>query len=118
MSEFRFLDWPVYNESQELFSELLKVVKKLPHEYRFEMGSQMIRSSLSISLNIAEGSGKWSDKELNHYFNIALGSLYETLAAVDVLKRNRFIQESEFQFLYGKLQSIAKQLSGFKKILK
>lgn len=118
MSEFRFLDWPVYNESQELFSELLKVVKRLSQEYRFEMGSQMIRSSLSISLNIAEGSGKWSDKELKRYFNIALGSLYETLAAADILKRNRFIDETEFYFLYGKIQSIAKQLNGFKKTLK
>ena len=118
MSEFRFLDWQVYNESQGLFSELLKVVKKLSQEYRFEMGSQMIRSSLSISLNIAEGSGKWSDKELNRYFNIALESLYETLAAADILKRNRFIDGAEFRCLYGKIQSIAKQLHGFKKTLK
>ncbi len=98
MQKFRFLEWEVYRDAQELFSFLLLLVKKLPREFRYELGSQLVRSGFSTILNIAEGSGKSSDKkELNRYFDISLGSLYEVLASVDVLRRNQFIDLSEFQ---------------------
>jgi four helix bundle protein len=118
MKRFRFLEWKVYQDTKDLFSSLLKVVKKLPKEYRFELGSQIIRSGLSIILNIAEGSGKSTDKELNHYFNIALGSLNETLAALDVLKDNSFVSEKEFSKIFKKIEEISNQLGGFKKVIK
>lgn len=117
MDKFRFLGWEVYKDAKKLFSIILEVIKDLPKEYRFELGSQVIRSALSIVLNIAEGSGKKSDKELNRFIEIALGSVSETLAAVDVLKDNKFITEEKFRQIYDKLNSVSNQLGGFKKKL-
>src|SRR3972149_7164969 len=96
MRKFRFLEWQVYRDCQVLFTLILKLVRKLPKEYRFELGSQLIKSTFSVILNIAEGSGKTSDRELNRYFDISLGSLFEVLASVDTLKRNKLLTESEF----------------------
>lgn len=93
-------------------------MKKLPREFRYELGSQLVRSGFSTILNIAEGSGKSSDKELNRYFDISLGSLYEVLASVDVLRRNQFIDLSEFQEVAKKAEHISNQIGGFKKKLK
>lgn len=118
MEKFRFLEWTVYKESKQLMSLILKIVKKIPKEYRFELGSQIIRSSFSIILNIAEGSGKASDRELGRFINISLGSVNETLASIDVLKENGFIESSEFNEVYDKLLSVANQLGEFKKKLK
>ena len=81
---FRFLDWKVYKDSRDIFNLVIKLVDKLPKENRFDIGTQILKSALSISLNIAEGSGKNSDKELNRFFNIALGSIHETVAAADI----------------------------------
>lgn len=117
MNKFRFLEWKVYKEAKKLLNLILKRVGKLPREYRFELGSQIIRSALSIILNIAEGSGKSSDKEMNRFFEISLGSVNETLAAIDVLKDNKLINDNEFNDLYNKLSSISNQLGGFKKTL-
>ncbi|MEK7635946.1 MAG: four helix bundle protein [Patescibacteria group bacterium] len=117
MKNFRFLDWEVYTDSKVLFSLILKLVKKLPKEYRFELGSQIIRCCFSIILNIAEGSGKASDKELNRYINISLGSATELLAAIDVLKDNNFITINEFNEIFDKINSIVNQLGGFKRKL-
>jgi len=89
----------------------------LPREFRYELGSQIIRSAFSIILNIAEGSGKISDKELNRFIEIALGSAYETLAAVDSLRRNQLISNNEFEEVFAKIASISNQLGGFKKKL-
>jgi len=117
MKQFRFLDWKVYKDAQKLFSSLLQIVKKLPREYRYELGSQLLRSGSSIILNIAEGSGKQSEKELNRFIETALGSLYETLANIDILKSNNFIDEKEFLALREKIADICNQLGGFKKKL-
>lgn len=117
MNKFRFLEWQAYKDSKELMPIVLKIVKNMPKEYRFELGSQIIRSSFSIILNIAEGSGKVSDKELNRFIEISLGSVNETLAASDVLKDNNLITAHEFRDIYDRLYSISSQLGGFKKKL-
>ena len=118
IEKFRFLNWEVYKKAKELFSFILKIVKKLPREYRFELGSQIIRSGFSIILNIAEGSGKASDKELNHFIDISIGSAYETLAAVDVLSDNNLIEDKDFRRLFILVDKITNQLGGFKKHLR
>jgi len=118
MEKFRFLKWEVYKDAKELFSLVLKIVRKLPKEFRFELGSQLIRSAFSIILNIAEGSGKTSDRELNRFIDISLGSISELVAALDVLENNKFINQVEFNEIYKKLVSISNQLGGFKKKIK
>jgi four helix bundle protein len=69
-------------------------------------------------LNIAEGSGKNSDKELNRFFDIAIGSINETLAGLDVLRDNKIIPEELFRKLFEDCKSISRQLGGFKKHIK
>jgi len=117
MNRFRFLNWEVYQSSREIVILILKLVKKLPKEYRFELGSQIIRAAFSIALNIAEGSAKSSDRELNRYLEISLGSISELVAALDVLKNAPLITQEEFDSLFEKLNSISSQLGGFKKKL-
>ncbi|MFA6097533.1 MAG: four helix bundle protein [Candidatus Paceibacterota bacterium] len=118
MEAFRFLRWKVYQDARELFQIVIKIVSKLPNGLRHELGNQLTRSSFSIVLNIAEGSGKDSDKELNRYFDIAIGSTNETLAGLDVLRHNKIISEEMFEKLLKKCESISKQLGGFKKYIK
>lgn len=118
MNQFRFLEWPVYCSAQELFTATTALVQSLPKEYRYDIGSQLVRSSFSVILNIAEGSGKSSDKEMNRFLEISLGSLYETLAAVETLKVMRLVKEEEFVSIHEMASSVAKQIGGFKKKLK
>jgi len=117
MESFRFLNWQVYQDSRELFGLVFKIVKKLPKENRFDLGGQIIRSASSIALNIAEGSGKSSDKDLNRFLNIASGSLNETLANADLLCANGLISEDDFSLVFKKIGIINNQIGGFKKKL-
>ncbi|MBI1974530.1 MAG: four helix bundle protein [Candidatus Zambryskibacteria bacterium] len=117
MNQFRFREWPVYKDAQKLFSLLLEVVRKMPREYRFELGSQLLRSGSSVILNIAEGSGKQSEKELNRFIETALGSAYETLANIDILKNNKLIKNDDFTSAQQVITGICNQLGAFKKKL-
>ena len=112
---FRFRDWEVYKDSQEIFYEILKIVRRLPSDLRYTLGGQIIRSALSIVLNIAEGSGRYTDKEMKRFFDIAIGSVNETVAGLDSLLKIASIEEKEFNYILQKLGSISRQLGGFKK---
>ncbi|MBU3965447.1 four helix bundle protein [Patescibacteria group bacterium] len=118
MDEFRFLNWKVYKDAKVLLGEVIKITSRIPLHLKYEFGNQLVRSALSIILNIAEGSGKNSDKELNRFFDIAIGSVNETLAGLDVLKDNKIISEELFKKLFENCKSISKQLGGFKKHIK
>lgn len=117
MNQFRFRDWPVYKSAQQLYTLVLGIVGDLPKEFRFELGSQILRSSSSIILNIAEGSGKQSEKELNRFIETALGSAYETLANLDILLSNGLIDQKNFLEAEKTIKDICSQLGAFKKKL-
>jgi four helix bundle protein len=118
MKQFRFREWQVYKDSQSFFLAIMNVVQKLPKEFRYDLGSQLVRSAFSIVLNIAEGGGKESDKELNRFLEIALGSLYETVAGIDTLLVAGLIDTKGQRQLNQSAESIGKQLGGFKKDLR
>jgi len=114
---FRFLKWEVYQDAQEAFMTVLKVVRKLPADLRYTLGSQIIKSALSVILNIAEGSGRITDKEISRFFDISIGSINETVAALDSLLKLKHINKEEFNELFKRYESISRQLGGFKKKL-
>lgn len=118
MDIFRFKEWNVYKEAKQLFEIIINMVNNLPKEYKYSIGDQAIRAGLSRILNIAEGSGKNSDKELNRFFNIAIGSVNETFAVVDIMKDLNFITEKELEKVSKLCVSVSKQLGGFKKTLR
>lgn len=118
MRQLRFLDWKVYKDARRFFVLILIITKSLPKEYRFEISNQLIRAGLSVVLNIAEGSGKHSDAELNRFFDIALGSLFESVAAVDALRETKLVTETDFVKVETLASEISDQLGGFKKKLR
>ena len=118
MDEFRFLKWSVYKDAKDLVKEIYKITNNFPQKFKYELGNQINKSAISVVLNIAEGSGKNSDKELNRFFDIAIGSVYETIAGIDMAYSNKLIPSKEFEKLITNLKDIARQLGGFKKKLK
>lgn len=115
MKQFRFLEWEVYVDAKRLFLELHSFNNRLSIEEKKSLGDQMLRSSLSVALNIAEGSGKSSARELVRFLDISLGSLYETRAAIDIMLNIEKISSEEVLLIEKKISSIANQLGGFKR---
>ena len=65
------------------------VMTLLPEKGQRNLRDQLERASLSIVLNIAEGSGRCTPPERRRHFIIALGSVYECAAILDVLRLRR-----------------------------
>ena len=49
-----------------------------------ELGPQMERALVSVTLNIAEGAGRWSAADQRRHYQIACGSATEAAACVEI----------------------------------
>ena len=66
--------------------------------------------STGIVLNIAEGSGRFSNRDRRYFFVVARSSAFECVAILDVLKDEEVIKQIEFETFYTNIEEISKIL--------
>lgn len=111
---FRFERLEVWQEAIELSTRVYQSTRGFPPDELYGLRSQMRRSAVSVSANIAEGSGRATDKEFIRFIEIAFGSLMETISHVTVALRQAFITEADYAELYSLCEKVAKMLSGLR----
>lgn len=67
----------IWQKAVELATEIYRLTADFPQEERYGLTSQIRRSVVSISSNIAEGAGRNSEKEFVQFLSISNGSAYE-----------------------------------------
>lgn len=72
-----FRELVVWQEARILVKEIYTMTVRLPAHEKFGLISQMTRCAVSIPSNIAEGSGRATDKDFVHFLHMSMGSLYE-----------------------------------------
>lgn len=77
-----------------------------------DVKDQLDRASTSISLNIAEGIGKFNPKDHCRFFDIAHGSALEYAAALDVLVAKSKLTTAQIRPGKESLQKIVRMLMG------
>ena len=75
MNNFRKLK--IWKRSISLATDVYDITNQFPKSELYGITSQVRRSVVSISSNIAEGAGRQSQKEFIQFLNIAKGSCYE-----------------------------------------
>lgn len=108
---FNFEKLEVYQESLTLANEVYELTGKFPKDEMFGLTSQLRRAATSLSLNVAEGSGR-SKKEFCYYLKRARTSLYECVPLLEISRRQNYIAAAEQDYFYGKLNGLARMLSG------
>lgn len=74
-----FRDLIVRQKAHEMDLRVIELVATFPREQPFWIvGDQLLRSSTSISANIAEGHGSYRGREYGKFLSYALRSAYET----------------------------------------
>ena len=74
----------VWQKAMELVKVVYALAKKFPVDERYALTDQLRRAVVSIPSNIAEGNGRASNADYAHFLSIARGSLYETMAQLEI----------------------------------
>lgn len=114
MDKFSFFDLRVYQEAKLLVTVVYILLDKFPKYETFALSDQLRRAVVSVPSNIAEGSGRASNKEKIHFLEIAYGSLTEILCQLDIARDLNYISDDEFANEKDRINVIGKQLSGMR----
>ena len=114
---FRFEKLGVWQKSVDFADRVYEVTRGFPADERYGLTSQLRRAAVSISSNIAEGSGRSSDKDFAHFVQIAYGSVMEVVSQIHIAKRQTMLTEDAFQNLYSQANEISRMLSGLRSSL-
>jgi len=106
-------DLRVYQSALELSRMAWEIYCRLPKEFRYDMGSQFIRSVDSIGANIAEGFGRFHYKDKIKFYYNARGSLWEAKHWLYLLHKRDFIDKTQFELFVNSIQQTGKQLNNF-----
>ena len=112
---YSFEKLEVWKNSINFAKIIYKITAKFPSDEKFGIVNQIRRATVSISSNIAEGSGKNSLKDQARFIEIAYGSLLETLNQIILSYELSFIKYNEYCLLRENIESIARQLNALKK---
>ncbi len=107
---FIFEKFPVHIKSEEAYKNLSDILSNKQIDLRVR--DQLRRALLSITLNIAEGTGKFNEKEKKNFYVIARGSVNECVAVLRLLKIESRISDDRYEKTYLDFIEIGKMLSG------
>jgi len=111
-----FRELKIWKDSMNLTKNVYALTSQLPDEEKFGLKSQLNRCTISIPSNIAEGSGRTSNKEFNHFLNISLSSSSYELETQLILLNDLF--NIDLNEILTELHNLQRMIGGFKRTLK
>lgn len=112
--DFSFEGLRVYQATRQLVKDVYVLVNKFPAVENFALSSQIRRAVVSVSANIAEGSGRNHAKDKAHFIDIAYGSLLETYSELLTAADLKYITEQEVLSIKSQFVDVGKMLSGLR----
>jgi len=114
--EFFFEKLDIYRRSLKFSIEICKVSKDFPLKFS-RIRSQLIGAAISVPLNIAEGSGRKSEKEKINFYKIARSSLFEIVPLLEICKELNLISKSHQLKFKKEIVELSKMINGLIKKL-
>ena len=108
MHNFRKLD--TWLDGVELADTIYTLTASFPKTEIYGLSSQMQRAAVSVPSNIAEGSGKGSDRDFARFVSISLGSLFELETQIEIAYRRGYISTENYYALRPKIESLQKRI--------
>ena len=104
----------IWQKSKELVKDIYKLTSEFSKEEKFGIISQIQRSCISISSNIAEGSGRNSKKDFNRFLEIAISSSFELESLMVLSFDLSYCSNEKYEDIINKIKEIQKMIYGFK----
>ena len=115
---FRFMDLEIWRDAMEVAKRLFDVADELEVKRLYRFAEQLRGSGMSMSNNIAEGSGSNSKKEFSHFLNIARRSTFENANIVLVLESRGLMEGGVVTEILRRLDQLCRRITAFQRTLR
>ncbi len=106
----------IYQEAINLALDIYKLTTKFPREEKFGIIDQIRRASVSISLNIAEGTSR-TKKDFCRFLDMARGSCHELIPLLKISLELGYINKTEYENLYADIELLLKRINALRRSL-
>lgn len=104
-----YTDLLAWQKSHELVIAIHALTKNLPIDERYGLISQMRRSAVSVTSNLAERFSRWGNKEKNQFYSMSSASLSELENQLIIARDVGYVSAEKFEQVFG-LSTRAHQL--------
>ena len=108
-----FTELTVWKHARDLRKEVSKIAANLPAYEKSRLEDQLIRTSRSVTANIAEGYGRYHFQENIQFCRHSRGSLQELLDHFICAMDEKYITREQFKDLANRQENTLKLLNGY-----
>jgi len=112
---FSFEKLIVWQKAKQLGLAIYKTTPSFPTDEKFGLVSQIRRSAISVSSNLAEGSARQSGKDKARFSEIAYSSLIEVLNQLIISLELNYISEKTYNNLRLHIEEISRMINALRK---
>ena len=116
--QLRFERLKVWQQARGLNHTAYQLTRNFPREEMFALTSQIRRASVSVGANIAEGSGRNSDRDFAHFLEQAYGSLMEVASLFYLAADEGYLAVAAMDGLFQEVETLARGLAALNRSLK
>lgn len=107
----KYKNYLVWKNSKDLVKVIYTSTQKFPATEKYGLTSQIRRAAVSIPANIAEGSGRRTEKDFRGFLHVALGSCFELDTLLELSADLKYLEKEEVDSILQNLLKIQKQLN-------
>ena len=115
---FRFEDLEIWQLGRALAVKLHKLADELDKKRLYRYAEQLRAAGLSLTNNIAEGSGSTHQKEFQQFLNISRRSLFENASMLMVFETLGLFSSGEIDGLLSDCDKLSRKITNFSKTLR
>jgi len=108
---FYFEKLKVYKRGLDFSVELCKIATEFQIKFS-RIRDQLIGAAISVPLNIAEGSGRRTNKDKIHFYKIARASIFECIPILEICYELELINNDSYDVYRQEIIEISKMISG------
>lgn len=108
----------IWQRGADVSGSLFKLAEKLDERRYYRFAEQLRAATLSITNNIAEGSGSMSDTDFANFLKFARRSVFEVANMLIIFTREKYLLATESEPLLAELVEQSRMILAFRKTLK
>ncbi len=115
---FRFEDLEIWQLARRLAGKFHKLADELDKRRLYRYAEQLRAAGLSLTNNIAEGSGSTHPQEFKQFLNIARRSLFEDASMLMVFESLSLFHSGDIDGLLTDCDLLSRKITNFAKTLR